>query len=62
VLFYDRQLSRNRTIACAACHLQRLAFTDQLLRCRMYHGWADMWEGCTNSVYAGLDYRPDRVA
>ena len=28
VLFYDRQLSRNLTIACASCHLQRAAFTD----------------------------------
>ncbi len=28
VLFYDRQLSRNNTIACASCHLQRAAFAD----------------------------------
>ena len=28
VLFYDRQLSRNNTIACASCHDQRLAFSD----------------------------------
>ncbi len=28
VLFYDRQLSRNLTIACASCHLQKAAFTD----------------------------------
>lgn len=28
VLFYDRQLSRNDTIACASCHLQEKAFAD----------------------------------
>ena len=28
VLFYDKQLSANRTIACASCHLQQLAFVD----------------------------------
>jgi cytochrome c peroxidase len=28
VLFYDRQLSKNNTIACASCHLQERAFAD----------------------------------
>lgn len=28
VLFYDRSLSRNRTIACASCHLQEKGFSD----------------------------------
>jgi cytochrome c peroxidase len=28
VLFYDRQLSRNNTIACASCHLQERGFAD----------------------------------
>ncbi|MDA1051337.1 MAG: cytochrome-c peroxidase [Planctomycetota bacterium] len=28
VLFYDRQLSKNDTIACASCHLQEQAFAD----------------------------------
>ena len=28
VLFYDEQLSKNNTIACASCHLQANAFTD----------------------------------
>ncbi len=28
VLFYDKRLSANRTIACASCHQQALAFTD----------------------------------
>jgi cytochrome c peroxidase len=28
VLFYDRHLSRNDTIACASCHLQEKAFSD----------------------------------
>ena len=27
-LFYEKRLSANNTIACAGCHLQRLAFTD----------------------------------
>ena len=34
--------------------------TRDLLRCRMYEGWADMWEGFTKNVYAGLSYRPDK--
>jgi cytochrome c peroxidase len=28
VLFYDTSLSRNHTIACASCHLQRAGFSD----------------------------------
>lgn len=28
VLFYDRALSQNRTVACASCHEQALAFND----------------------------------
>ncbi len=28
VLFYDRQLSKNNTIACASCHLQERGFAD----------------------------------
>jgi cytochrome c peroxidase len=28
LLFYDRQLSRNNTIACASCHLQERGFAD----------------------------------
>ncbi len=27
-LFYDRRLSANRTVSCASCHRQELAFTD----------------------------------
>ncbi|MBC8353733.1 MAG: cytochrome-c peroxidase [Planctomycetes bacterium] len=30
VLLYDRQLSKNNTIACASCHLQEKAFADPL--------------------------------
>lgn len=28
VLFYDKQLSLNKTIACASCHIQQFGFTD----------------------------------
>ncbi len=38
VLFHDRQLSRNRTIACAACHLQSAAFADPLRFSRGFKG------------------------
>ena len=38
VLFYDRQLSRNRTIACASCHLQRAGFTDPRRFSRGFQG------------------------
>ncbi|HIF00057.1 MAG TPA: cytochrome-c peroxidase, partial [Fuerstia sp.] len=29
VLFYDTTLSANRTVSCASCHKQKLAFTDE---------------------------------
>lgn len=28
VLFYDKNLSQNRTISCASCHKQEIAFSD----------------------------------
>lgn len=28
VLFYDADLSKNRTISCASCHIQKFSFTD----------------------------------
>ncbi len=34
-----------------------VAIGDGLLWCRMYDGWADMWEGLTKNVYAGLGNR-----
>jgi hypothetical protein len=36
----------------------RIAVTPDLLRCRMYQGWSDMWEGLTKNAYAGMEYRP----
>ena len=30
VLFFDKQLSRNNTVACASCHRQEIGFTDDL--------------------------------
>ena len=30
VLFYDKQLSKNNTVACAGCHKQNLAFDDNV--------------------------------
>lgn len=38
VLFYDRQLSRNLTTACASCHVQRAAFADPLRFSRGFGG------------------------
>jgi chlorobactene glucosyltransferase len=35
----------------------RIAIAEQLLRCRMYEGWTDMWEGLTKNAYAGLEYK-----
>jgi cytochrome c peroxidase len=32
MLFYDTRLSGNNTVACATCHIQRLAFTDGKVR------------------------------
>lgn len=34
VLFYDRQLSRNRSVACGSCHVQARAFADGRARSR----------------------------
>ncbi|QDU71989.1 glycosyltransferase [Mucisphaera calidilacus] len=39
----------------------RLAAARDLLWCRMYNGWLDLWEGLTKNAYAGLRYNPFRV-
>lgn len=31
VLFYDKKLSSNNTVACASCHQQQFAFSDQAI-------------------------------
>jgi chlorobactene glucosyltransferase len=36
----------------------RVAMAGELQWCRMYDGWADMWEGLTKNAYAGLGYSP----
>lgn len=33
-----------------------VAVAPQLLWCRMYEGWSDMWEGLTKNAFAGLEY------
>lgn len=38
VLFYDKQLSLNNTIACASCHIQQFAFGDTALFSRGFEG------------------------
>jgi cytochrome c peroxidase len=38
VLFYDRQLSRNNTVACASCHHQRTGFADPRRRSVGFEG------------------------
>lgn len=40
----------------------RIAVTPELLTCRMYEGWSDMWEGLTKNAYAGMEYRPHWAA
>ncbi|MEM6458788.1 MAG: glycosyltransferase family 2 protein [Planctomycetota bacterium] len=35
----------------------RVAVAGDLQWCRMYDGWADMWEGLTKNAYAGLGRR-----
>lgn len=41
----------------AAGATHRVATAGQLQWCRMYDGWADMWEGLTKNAYAGLNHR-----
>ena len=38
VLFYDKQLSRNNTVACSSCHLQRAGFSDPKKRSQGFAG------------------------
>lgn len=38
VLFYDRELSLNRTVSCASCHLQASAFSDPRVLSRGFEG------------------------
>lgn len=39
----------------------RVGMAPDLLWCRMYDGWPDMWEGLTKNAYAGLFYQPWRA-
>ncbi len=41
----------------AAGARHRVAIAGDLQECRMYDGWADMWEGLTKNAYAGLNHR-----
>lgn len=34
----------------------RVAMAGELMSCRMYEGWADMWEGLTKNAYAGTGH------
>lgn len=38
VLFYDKDLSLNRTISCSSCHLQKFSFTDTARFSRGFNG------------------------
>ncbi|MFM7710099.1 MAG: cytochrome-c peroxidase [Ferruginibacter sp.] len=38
VLFYDIDLSQNRTISCASCHLQKFSFSDTARFSRGFNG------------------------
>lgn len=38
VLFYDKQLSLNNSIACASCHIQQFAFGDTAILSQGYEG------------------------
>lgn len=38
VLFYDTQLSRNRTVSCATCHVQSVGFSDTRIRSVGFEG------------------------
>lgn len=41
----------------AAGARHRVAMAGELQTCRMYDGWADMWEGLTKNAYAGVNHR-----
>ncbi len=51
----DLNLGKNLKAAGARI---RIAVAPELMRCRMYEGWADMWEGLTKNAYAGMQYKP----
>jgi cytochrome c peroxidase len=53
VLFYDKQLSRNNTTACASCHLQRAGFSDPR---RLSTGFDGGLTGRNAMGLAGLRY------
>ncbi len=38
VLFYDKNLSINNTVACASCHKQNLGFTDNVVKSQGFNG------------------------
>lgn len=41
----------------AAGAKHRVAMAGELMSCRMYEDWADMWEGLTKNAYAGTGHR-----
>lgn len=55
----DLNLGKNLKAAGAKI---RIAVTPELLTCRMYDGWSDMWEGLTKNAYAGMEYHPTWAA
>ena len=59
--FVVEDLNLGRTLKRAGARLHTL-LAPKLIRCRMYDGWADMWEGFTKNVYAGVEYSPLRFA
>jgi cytochrome c peroxidase len=61
VLFYDTQLSKNNTMSCASCHLQRAAFADPRPRSFGFMGGATKRNamGLTNVRFSNLQgHRP----
>jgi cytochrome c peroxidase len=56
VLFYDQDLSQNRTVACASCHKQALGFSDDRVLSVGFEGGATRRHsmGLTNARFYGL--------
>ncbi|MCG8511791.1 MAG: hypothetical protein MI741_21460, partial [Rhodospirillales bacterium] len=49
-------INLGRAMKAAGAKIQ-IGMARQLLRCRMYDGWSDMWEGLTKNTYAGMEYK-----
>ncbi len=49
------------TAVCKAGMAYQIVYMRNLFSCRMYHSFDELWKGWTKNLFAGIEYRWDRV-